>query len=297
MQINLQVVEGPRQRVVHPRARGVAARHPAGLCAVAIERVGQHREKRARDHGKQLPKSNGSQNNSFLKMSIPAEEIAAIGFDGVRNEAQSRRAAAFESLGVKGGRSTRLLMRAPRLRSSSSRLAITSTDFYQQKWPSPPAEWTFVAIKIVSMTDTPTTRLETDILILGAGGSGLFAAPLVRQVDPSLKITIAVMGRLGKCGCTRMGTCRADRPCFSAARGPRAFSRGFSAEGALRLRALITTTPERANHLPDVPTAREAGSPQLEAIVGWSALYGQRKGCRRSVRGCISGSAGNCRSN
>ena len=41
-----------------------------------------------------------------------------------------------------------------------------------------------------------------------------------------------------------------------------------------RLRALITTTPERAKDLPDVPTAREAGYPQLEAIVGWSALYG-----------------------
>ncbi len=41
-----------------------------------------------------------------------------------------------------------------------------------------------------------------------------------------------------------------------------------------RLRALLTTTPERAKDLPDVPTAREAGYPQLEAIVGWSALYG-----------------------
>jgi tripartite-type tricarboxylate transporter receptor subunit TctC len=26
--------------------------------------------------------------------------------------------------------------------------------------------------------------------------------------------------------------------------------------------------------IPDVPTARETGYPQLEAIVGWSALYG-----------------------
>lgn len=40
------------------------------------------------------------------------------------------------------------------------------------------------------------------------------------------------------------------------------------------MRALITTTPSRAKDLPDVPTAREAGYPQLEAIVGWSALYG-----------------------
>lgn len=41
-----------------------------------------------------------------------------------------------------------------------------------------------------------------------------------------------------------------------------------------KLRALVTTTPERLKELADVPTAREAGYPQLEAIVGWSALYG-----------------------
>ena len=41
-----------------------------------------------------------------------------------------------------------------------------------------------------------------------------------------------------------------------------------------KLHALVTTTPERLKDLPDVPTAREAGYPQLEAIVGWSALYG-----------------------
>ena len=41
-----------------------------------------------------------------------------------------------------------------------------------------------------------------------------------------------------------------------------------------KLHALMTTTPERLKDLPDVPTAREAGYPQLEAIIGWSALYG-----------------------
>ncbi len=41
-----------------------------------------------------------------------------------------------------------------------------------------------------------------------------------------------------------------------------------------KLRAFVTTTPERVKDLPDVPTARESGYPQLEAIVGWSALYG-----------------------
>jgi len=47
-------------------------------------------------------------------------------------------------------------------------------------------------------------RLRTDVLILGAGGAGLFAALHAHQCDPSLDVTIAVKGLLGKCGCTRM---------------------------------------------------------------------------------------------
>ena len=47
-------------------------------------------------------------------------------------------------------------------------------------------------------------RLRTDVLILGAGGAGLFAALHAHQAAPSLDITIAVKGLLGKCGCTRM---------------------------------------------------------------------------------------------
>jgi len=47
-------------------------------------------------------------------------------------------------------------------------------------------------------------RLRTDVLILGAGGAGLFAALHAHQAEPSLDITIAVKGLLGKCGCTRM---------------------------------------------------------------------------------------------
>jgi fumarate reductase flavoprotein subunit len=46
--------------------------------------------------------------------------------------------------------------------------------------------------------------LETDILILGSGGAGLFAALHAHQANPDLHITIAVKGLLGKCGCTRM---------------------------------------------------------------------------------------------
>ena len=45
---------------------------------------------------------------------------------------------------------------------------------------------------------------DTDILILGAGGAGLFAALHALQADPSLDVTVAVKGLMGKCGCTRM---------------------------------------------------------------------------------------------
>jgi fumarate reductase flavoprotein subunit len=47
-------------------------------------------------------------------------------------------------------------------------------------------------------------RRSTDILILGSGGAGLFAALHAHKADPDLSITIAVKGLLGKCGCTRM---------------------------------------------------------------------------------------------
>ena len=46
--------------------------------------------------------------------------------------------------------------------------------------------------------------LQTDILVLGAGGAGLFAALHAHQAAPELSITVAVKGLLGKCGCTRM---------------------------------------------------------------------------------------------
>jgi fumarate reductase flavoprotein subunit len=54
------------------------------------------------------------------------------------------------------------------------------------------------------MTTAPMRRVQTDILILGSGGAGLFAALHAHQRAPELKITIAVKGLLGKCGCTRM---------------------------------------------------------------------------------------------
>ncbi len=47
-------------------------------------------------------------------------------------------------------------------------------------------------------------RVRTDILILGSGGAGLFAALHAKRAAPALGVTIAVKGLLGKCGCTRM---------------------------------------------------------------------------------------------
>ncbi|HET7098285.1 MAG TPA: FAD-binding protein [Casimicrobiaceae bacterium] len=47
-------------------------------------------------------------------------------------------------------------------------------------------------------------RVRTDILILGSGGAGLFAALHAHEANPALSITVAVKGLLGKCGCTRM---------------------------------------------------------------------------------------------
>ena len=50
----------------------------------------------------------------------------------------------------------------------------------------------------------PIKRLQTDILILGSGGAGLFAALHAHQNASDMHITVAVKGLLGKCGCTRM---------------------------------------------------------------------------------------------
>ena len=48
------------------------------------------------------------------------------------------------------------------------------------------------------------SRHETDVLIIGSGGAGLFAALHAHQANPNLRISVAVKGLLGKCGCTRM---------------------------------------------------------------------------------------------
>jgi len=47
-------------------------------------------------------------------------------------------------------------------------------------------------------------RAKADILILGSGGAGLFAALHAYRSNPDLNIVVATKGLLGKCGCTRM---------------------------------------------------------------------------------------------
>ncbi|XKE44395.1 FAD-binding protein [Halomonas organivorans] len=47
-------------------------------------------------------------------------------------------------------------------------------------------------------------EIKTDILIMGSGGAGLFAAVHAKASAPDADVTVAVKGLLGKCGCTRM---------------------------------------------------------------------------------------------
>jgi len=53
-------------------------------------------------------------------------------------------------------------------------------------------------------TDLVLDSLDTDILVLGAGGAGLCAALHIADRAPRLTVTVAVKGLLGRAGCTRM---------------------------------------------------------------------------------------------
>ena len=41
-----------------------------------------------------------------------------------------------------------------------------------------------------------------------------------------------------------------------------------------QLRALVVTTPERVDRIADTPTATEVGHPNLNAVIGWSGVWG-----------------------
>jgi fumarate reductase flavoprotein subunit len=47
-------------------------------------------------------------------------------------------------------------------------------------------------------------RVDTDVLILGAGGAGLCAALHAADRSPNVSVTVVVKGLLGRAGCTRM---------------------------------------------------------------------------------------------
>ena len=50
-----------------------------------------------------------------------------------------------------------------------------------------------------------------------------------------------------------------------------------AAAGAIeagQLIALVDSTPDRQKIIPDVPTAAEVGHPNIEMVIGWSAIYG-----------------------
>src|SRR5246500_5338963 len=64
--------------------------------------------------------------------------------------------------------------------------------------------WRACSEKSCSEDHMTLERLKTDILILGSGGAGLFAALHAHKANPDLDVTVATKGLLGKCGCTRM---------------------------------------------------------------------------------------------
>ena len=54
------------------------------------------------------------------------------------------------------------------------------------------------------MQELPVEHLDSDLLIIGAGGAGLLAAVHAHDISKKLRIVIVVKGLLGQSGCTRM---------------------------------------------------------------------------------------------
>src|SRR5580700_4566657 len=71
------------------------------------------------------------------------------------------------------------------------------------RWSSPSSSLSACS-EAAKNFDMNIEQLKTDILILGSGGAGLFAALHAYSTNPDLQITIATKGLLGKSGCTRM---------------------------------------------------------------------------------------------
>ena len=68
--------------------------------------------------------------------------------------------------------------------------------------------WASTSCRLDASPATPygtrVERIETDLLILGAGGAGLCAALHAADRAPGLAIIVVVKGLLGRAGCTRM---------------------------------------------------------------------------------------------
>ncbi len=103
------------------------------------------------------------------------------------------------------------------------------------------------------MAQPTVDTITTDILILGSGGAGLFAALHAYDANPHASILITVKGLLGKSGCTRM-----VQGGYNAVLHPSdSFEQHFgdTIEGGAYLNdqelawTLITTAPERIREL------------------------------------------------
>ena len=90
------------------------------------------------------------------------------------------------------------ILLAENLNAFGNQLRLAAT----ARWPRLPGWLRVPDLRVLSRS--MIERIQTDILILGSGGAGLFAALHAAKRNPALDITLATKGLLGKCGCTRM---------------------------------------------------------------------------------------------